>query len=680
MDTSAPKRRRTSPRTAVPVHSETESTTPRDAPPRASASPNRPSFASPTRASLERFNPEILRRRESQPRRLRSSPDAPPSASRAATPDSTGSLTRALRTQLELRSGARDGGAQVASEADSILHSPARRLGKSPARPTPRPLPPPAPEHDEELLRVISGRGLPGTSLGVLPEVTAPEPELPPTPKHPDPMVSTPPSGIHNTPSRRPKRSRALAEKLKSSSPLKRPLSRSAELPQKGAPLDFGLPSKPTQTGAPETPAPTTAELRGLRPADPDAEKKKLRDSLLAEIRQLERDLGVASKENERIRRARLSRQEPSPPGNKREILDLLRRYELPPEDNPRKPDPVEDWLASALNPIAFLPFNKPSTSGPPTLPPLRKGEDSEEPPPPISHHPLPMSADEALPYLQVFTPLTFTSHVSPLPRPDGEGPLLQNHAITASSTSPRGLFTARIEMTVNTRTMAVTELAVPRLDPAAEAELKPFVDRIVEKGNESVPNSGLYNNVSVLSWGMGEWLRVAVQRAKVWIVLEREVKDKEALTQMVARQRARKKTRRRRKRWVSQREDGDSDGEEEEGGDGSSSDGMKTYETADLLPFMGRTCMDLQIPVLDGGTGDTSALRVQWRIALDWTGEARNEIGVLVGVPGKWHKYDERGQLSGLPKLFDELIQGGEDPLTAVRTVVCLLAGEQRS
>jgi hypothetical protein len=30
------------------------------------------------------------------------------------------------------------------------------------------------------------------------------------------------------------------------------------------------------------------------------------------------------------------------------------------------------------------------------------------------------------------------------------------------------------------------------------------------------------------------------------------------------------------------------------------------------------------------------SMLRVQWRVGFDWTGEARSEIGVLVGVPGK--------------------------------------------
>ncbi|KAL2147545.1 hypothetical protein VTI28DRAFT_8800 [Corynascus sepedonium] len=733
MDSPAPKRRRTSPRNAVLVNLEAQSTTPRDAPPRSGSSPSRPSFASPTRATLERYNPDILRRRESQPRRLRSSPDTHPSASRPATPDSTGSLTRAMRTQLELRSATRDDGATATSEGGSILRSPARRLGPSrtPTRPTPRPLPPPAPEEDDELLRVLSTRLQPGIPPGVLPEVTAPEPELPPTPEHPDPVVSTPPSGIHNTPSRRPKRNRALAEKLKSSSPLKQPPLRPPDLFAKGS-LPLALQGKTIQAAvAPTEPTPSTAESRGSKPADPDANKKKLRDSLLAEISQLERDLDIAGKENERIRQARLSRLEPPLPSNGDEILDVLARHVLPPGSKPpTKPDPIEDWLASALNPIAFLPFSKPSASGePPALPRPYQHTQAEQPdeenlPPPVSHHPLPMTATEALPYLQAFSPLTFTSHVSPLPpRAPFEGnstsssgtrepPLLQHHSIAASSAAPRrGLFAARIEMTVDTGTMAIVSLTVPRLDPAAEAELRPFINKVVGggagEGHEAAgfggvagkadlprsSSSGLHNNISVLTWAMGEWLRVAVQRAKVWIVLEREVcAGKEALQEMVSRMRTgkaggRKKKRRRKKRWVERVEDDrvdeEEEGEQDGGSDGEeggeSVDGMDKYQTADLLPYMGRTCMDLEIPVLMGGEkGGPSMLRVQWQIGFDWTGEAQGEFGILVGLPGKWHKHDERGHLSGLPKLFDELIQGGEEPLHAVRTVVCLLAGEQ--
>jgi hypothetical protein len=404
------------------------------------------------------------------------------------------------------------------------------------------------------------------------------------------------------------------------------------------------LPAKKTQLAAPTAPEPTTAEIRGLKPVDPDAEKKKLRDSLLAEINSLERDLDLASTENERIRLARLSKRAPSPPANKHELLHLLGRHALPPDTNPPKPDPATDWLASALNPIAFLPFNKPSTQPVPTSQP-----HEDDLPPIASHHPLPMTAAEALPYLQVFHPLSFTAHVSPLPQTsssssnddgDSEGrPILQQHTITASSTSPRGLFSARIEMTVNTKTMTITKLSVPRLDLNAEGELRRFVEQVVvkkEAGDEKkgVGNSGMNNNVSVLAWGMGEWVRVAVQRARVWIVLEREVGsgEKGGLEGLVGRMRARRKKKRKRRRGGVEVGEGDDDDDGEEG----SEDGVGKYGAADLLPFMGRTSMDFEIPVLEGAGEEVSALRVQWRIKFDWTGEARSEIGVLVGVPGK--------------------------------------------
>ncbi|CAP66514.1 uncharacterized protein PODANS_4_3220 [Podospora anserina S mat+] len=140
------------------------------------------------------------------------------------------------------------------------------------------------------------------------------------------------------------------------------------------------------------------------------------------------------------------------------------------------------------------------------------------------------------------------------------------------------------------------------------------------------------------------------------------------------------RKLRERKKRnsMRTRRGDEDEDEEEEEG-----EEEEERYDTGELLPYMGKTCLDLEVPVLNGkgeGEGEVSGLRVMWKIEFDWTGEARSDIGVLVGMPGKWRKHDERGQLSGIPRLFDELVQGGEDPLIAVRTVVSLLAGEQTS
>ncbi|KAK0704092.1 hypothetical protein B0T21DRAFT_106683 [Apiosordaria backusii] len=695
METSAPKRRRTSPRTAVQIQLEQESTTPPETSAQLGGSPRRPSYASPTRASLERHNPEILRRRESQPSQSQDqsqsqlSPNAPLPTE---TPDSTGGLTRALRTQLDLRSAKRNGDSAAgdgqndgakAGEEDKGLRSPARRLSAKRAtgipRPIPRPLPPPAPEEAVEAINPFARRGLRRSPpMGVLPEVVVPEPELPPTPERPDPVVSTPPSGIHNTPSRRPKRSKALAERIKSSSPLKQPPMRPPEPGQlHGSTQESSFPSKKGQQVSPAAPQePTTAELRGLKPIDPETDKKKLRDSLLAELASLEQDLNVGTTENERIRQARLSKKEASPPPNPTEIISLLRRHALPPEKE-ALPDPTDDWLASALNPISFLPFSKPLPTAPQPVP-----DNLDKPI--ISHHPMAMTAAESLPFLRAFTPLTFTSQIFPLPKQEDK-PLLQQHFITASSATPsKGLFTARIEMTVNTKTLAVQQIQVPKMDPpAAAAELSPFINKIINKPNDgSVPSSGLYNNISVLTWAMGEWLRVGVERAKVWRVLEEEINDKAKLVEMVRKSRERKKQNRGRKR---RNDDHDEEGEDEEeqDRDEAGKEGKKLDDAGDLLPYMGKTCLDLEIPVLNDKRGEekmTSGLRVTWKIEFDWTGEARSDLGVLVGMPGKWHKHDERGQLSGIPRLFDELIRGGEEPLSAVRTVVSLLAGEQRS
>ncbi|EGO54310.1 hypothetical protein NEUTE1DRAFT_68844 [Neurospora tetrasperma FGSC 2508] len=721
MEDPAPKRRRTSPRNSVPVPSDEapttqqpNQTTPEDTPaPESSGdtSTKRPSYASPTKASLQRHNPEVLQRRES--------------------------LSLALRSQSE-------------SHDNNPLRSPARRPGiaKSPERPNPRPLPPPAPEDDEVILNPFRGRGLHRSPVpGVLPKVIVPEPDLPPTPEHPDLVVSTPPSGIHNTPSKRPRRSKALAETLRSSSPTKRAPVMSAKTAQLLVP---GKPSEklapiPTTTEIPaEAQEPTTAELRGLQPPDPDADKKRLRDSLLAEIAELERDLAVASKENERLRQAYVSKLKPSAPPNAIEILDLLRRRALPPKEQ-KDPDPsiaATSWLSSALHPIAFLPFSKPPSTGD-DLPSLFSTVDDEKAEkPPISHHPLPMSADEALPYLQVFTPLTFTSAIFPLPPTESEPepslvssaaaaaaaaaadqqPLLQRHYITA--TTPSKSFTARLELTVNTSNIfSITDLSVPLIHPpTAAAELAPLIERIIEQSKKGTSSSAMHNNVSVLCWAMGEWVRVAKERARVWCVLETELNaGKEAVRNMVEgwRERSRMRQKRRTRMGVGkgskkrkaprrdrdrERDGGDGGGRkrDEEGGSDENEqqeeemeeeeeeeelDGKKVPEQ-ELVPYMSRTSMDFDIPLLlgsgggpggagDPGSAEKSSLRVQWKIEFDWTGEARSDIRVFVALPGKWHKCDERGQLAKIPALFDDLVQGGEEPLSAVRTVAALLAGE---
>ncbi len=653
MESSAPKRRRTSPRAAALADSgnNAESTTPPDPPPAGGSKSQRPSFASPTKASLSRHNPEILSRR--RPASRGREEDAP-SASRPTSRGSDENLSAMLDAQLERRSetGIMDTGTGMerlegesnvgqgepkSALPESSRRSPIRKIGgsmaakpkRTPNKPNPRPLPPPGPDDDEDILDPGMRRSLRRQGLGVLLTRGDAEPELPPTPEHPDPEFTTPPSGIHNTPSKRPRRDKSLAERI-GSSPLK-PQPRKPQIVRRGSP-----PQAKKRSGSAKNEkgkgkvGQSTKAARGIKPLDPDADKTKLRDSLLVELRQLEHDLEVATTENERIRQARLSQLEVSPPDNSDELLDVLRRHGVPPEVE--EADATTKWLRAALNPMAFLPFAKSSSSS------LLLGEEQaeEEEKPPISHHPISMTAEEELPYLQTFTPLSLSSNVAMLTQQGPGAPLLQKHSITATTSNPAGVFAARIEMTVNTKTLAVTELAVPRLDPSAAPELSPFIRSVV---NQTNPNSALTNNISVLAWAMAEWVRVAMRRAKVWHLLEEQLGSKDALAESVAAIRARKK-RKRTRRDAGQEDDEDGQVWNNAAASAKAGDGG-TLSQAELLPHMGRTSMDLDIPAIDGSEDeDKSGLRVQWRIEFDWTGEAQSRIGVLLGVPGKCELY----------------------------------------
>ncbi|KAK7747449.1 hypothetical protein SLS53_001704 [Cytospora paraplurivora] len=731
MESSAPKRRKTSPTAAVHV----ESTTPPDPPPEqhqrqreelqgrpsSTKSPKRPSFAAPTTSSLARSNPDILARRRAP---ASQQAEEPPVSQPDPHNDEFG-ISAALTAQLEHHSesaatasspsaptpqDAVDArpthgapGANVEGQGDDS-QSPLESAGEStvggqaqPNRPRlePRPLPPPGPENDEDLLNPFTGRKLPRSPLRtvLLPPGARESPELPPTPQNPDPVVSTPPSGIHNTPSKRRRPGNVAGVAARPTSPTKEDSQwkeqhglGSGPPPQKNTHKTMALrvarrgspkqiveqQSPPSQKGKePEGKsssefAPGTHPRRSIR-LNPHAQKESERDALLKEVERLEADLELATRANERSARSLPSSADRS------EVVDLLRRHLLPAEGTEAETESNAKWLEAAMNPMALLGFNgRTSLNIPPPIP--EKKEKAE--PPPISHHPIPMTASEEIPYLQVFAPLAFTSTITTLPPPPNNerGPTLQKHTIHIRSATPPGLFVAQLEMTVNTRTHAVSGLTVPRLDPTAD-ELRMFINRVCHP--MAPHHSALSRNVNVLTWAMGEWYRVALKRAKFWHALERQLgpEAKDGLSELVGAMRTRKK-RRRRGQGQQQGEDSNVGASFESAGSGSI-DGM-LLSKADLLPHMGRTSMDLEVPCFaEEADGVQSELRVKWRIDFDWTGEARSDLRVEVGVPAKWQAADNRNSIVGLAKLFNNLIKGGEDPLTAVKTVVALLAGE---
>lgn len=756
IESSAPKRRRTSPRTSIPIFNGQTDPAPS------------PSYASPTRASLARFNPEILERRDAAQRaadrdsRPRSTSQASEVSLRALTvardtgatgqhqdvdtePAEAGSqspirsaprrpkgsrLRETLSAHLQQRIGITPTAASQAlgrSDSHSSTGIPSRNparpsdggLGaapkRSPSKPKPRPLPPAESGSEEELLNPFARRGLRRTPPGgmqplprespfVVPADN--EPELPPTPTQQgkdDPVVTTPPSGIHDTPLRRARRRSGQGKK---NSPLKHQSFPTAEDPgtpskSKGTTTAFVVEDDPDAVVDDEERTPGTRggggthPARGIPPTDAHAEKRALRDELQAEVARLEADLRFATSENETLhqlqQRQRKTPQPPSPPQQHgEELLGLLQRYLLPSSDEETTPpDPSQLLFDAAMDPTSWLSFSAVTPAPIPAPPP---GKDS---PAPVSHHPIPMTADEELGFLRAFTPFEFSSTTTIPPREHADAPLLRQHSM--SIRDPNGFFAAKLEMVVNTDTLRIDQLRVPRLDPAAISELGPFVETICA-GKQ---NSAMDRNVSILGWAMAEWHRISVERARVWCLLEREVADRGRLLEIVGRMRKRKRPGRRAQ-----------DDEEGEGGTDSTgtAEGAGEFPRAALLAHMGRT--NFEVPLPDDGEEDESrwpCLRIQWRIEFDWTGEGVSRVGVLLGVPGKckstaalgccrplgqstaresWEMLtilfflvgrvaDDSGALAGVQKVFGDLVKGDENPLNAVRAVASLLVGD---
>ncbi|KFA71627.1 hypothetical protein S40288_03647 [Stachybotrys chartarum IBT 40288] len=635
MEESAPKRKRLSPIEAT-ASSDRDAPVPASTPSRPRA--KRPSFASPTKASLARHNPQILeRRRSASP--VKSSPARPaqPSAdlasNRTAGPaDTSYDIPASEPAEDSPRSPPSD------SNEDNDDSAPSARRFKgglastplrSQAKPAPRPLPPPEPEGEDE--NPFLGRALRRSPVTGISFPAPPEPELPPS--APDPITSTPPRGIHSSPLRWRDKGKA-----KKSSPLKAPPLRPAAEPRErleqlaqdnGAPIDSS----------------TDSARRVLR-FDPNLDKRKERDSLRNELASLKKDLSTVRKENERIRLMQASGRILAAT-DEDNVVAAVRRHLMPRDANVQQIT-SQDLLKKALKPLGLLPVSKPRSLqsfvdlGPEDYSDIK------------SHHPVVMTAREELPYLQLFSEFTVDSNsgIAMLPS-TADYPLRQRYSITLRSRNIPGLFSANIIMIVNAMNHTILELDVPSLEPAAKAELRPFIDKICMGDC----NRSMQKNVGILSWAMGEWVRIAGQRALLWAGLEKELTSKGDLLDKIATYRAQKS------QPVVDEED-----------ELSNEAPISTCKRADLLRFIGQQAYELSLP---SSGGDASAcVRLEWKIVFDWSGEASSKLSVKLGVPGKWRKSDQRGALGKLPQLFDDLVDGGEKTVDTIKTMLGLLVG----
>ncbi|KAL6852313.1 hypothetical protein ACO1O0_006856 [Amphichorda felina] len=538
---------------------------------------------------------------------------------------------------------------------------------RSPAKPSPRPLPPPGPDGEDDYNPFI-GRTLrrsPETGVRVPPP---PEPQLPPSVD--DPISSTPPRGIHSSsPSRN--KGKNKTKTTKTGSPLKQPPARPGDneneivnpLPRKlfG---DKGAPPSSLRNGT--VLAETTNNVRKIAAFDANTEKRKERDALRDQLAKLKRDLEVTARQNDRIRAMQKSGRT-VPLADESEIMEIIRRQLLP-QHWDSQPTQTQMLAKAALDPMAIVPFGKPAASAVPT------DADEEEIADIKSHNPIPMTAEEELPFLQLFAPFSASSSLTVLPR-IGEEPLLQLFTIQLRSRNSPGLFGAKLEVTVESTKLSIVSLKIAALEPAAKPELGAFLERICTGDC----NRSMQRNVGIVSWAMAEWLRVAEQRARFWSQLHRDTASKELLLETSKHARTRKGKRAK-------------DGQEKETQEAKEG----PIKSQELLRFMGEQSFDLRVPSIHGST-PPSSLRLSWKIEFDWSGEAQSKVAVMVGVPGKCeynyepcfsstfiadinegHQTDRKGALGKLPSLFQNLVEAGEEPKVAVRKVVALLVGEE--
>lgn len=471
------------------------------------------------------------------------------------------------------------------------------------------------------------------------PELPPSEPELPPSepelpPSVPDPVSTTPPQRMNTSPSRwkrtapddsplkqppqrlpkkpdlgkgtasRAPRPIAPTEAVEDNSPLKQPPQR---LPQKSS-LGKGTGTKVSRPIAPAEvlEEETSAIVRKTRSFDPDYKRKRERDDLKRQIELMKKDLKILQRENERIRLKQQTGRDlalSDPEG----VLEIL-RPQLNKENDSRKPMSTQHLLKAALNPGSLLPFGKPLVAL------SSKAEVEKKLPEMKSHHPVPMTAQEELPYLELFSPFTASTNISML-SPLSKEPVRQLHSITLQSREVPGIFTSKIDMVVNAVNLTILDLHVAAIEPAARSELRPFVDKLCADDC----NRSMQRNVGIICWAMGEWVRVATERAAFWYELEQKLGTEKAIIETS--QRIKMKKSRRGKNPTDDVND-------------TASEEKRDMKRADLFRLIGQPHYDISLPS-SVDSESASTMRFQWKAEFDWTGEARSKLAVMVGVPG---------------------------------------------
>ncbi|OJD39776.1 uncharacterized protein BKCO1_2000113 [Diplodia corticola] len=613
----SPKRRRTS--AEPPVVTENGDFRPRNALRR--TPPRRASFLSPTRASLARFNPEVLSRRAS-------AASAAPEPDEPSQPPSRGQ--RALSYVL----GESQQNPGLPSEGNNAAAAPQQDGG-------------------DQRRRSIGGRLLPtrdvlqAAAADQLAQesVAQAEDDLPTYPTgSPAARPDLPPEqALFSSPSKKARRNKSLGQRL--SSPFK-----PRELPLRPEPaeqdLDAGAGNmrlaerrqveESTQgvdsTAFESRPPPDVPKVE-----DDSKEKQKQKDRLQKQLQEMQEEIRQYEQEIERNRTA--SGEDSAE--DMSALVSLITKANPPPSSlKPEAPS-----LSSLLS--AFLPLAKPIR--PPT-PPLEEPEEA------LPSH-APIELENPLPYLRFITTFEYDSRIDV-----GEEIGHQIHSI--SIRSPDSLLHLELKLSANPATQSVTKLEIASLSPWASHDLGAWIKlRAAE------------NDIGAVCWATESYYDVAVKRAKCWAKCYR--KFGHLLDHGPPVQDGRGSGKRTVQRVGTHQEVPTSSNlleEETEEVSGIGNDVAvgdqedRRIKRLELMYGLGRERINLRSRQV--------LFKVSWKIRFDWTGEAESVVGADVALPGVWREADDRGSLRKIPATFDKLV-GEMGVFEATKTMVGLLFAE---
>ncbi|KAH8732480.1 hypothetical protein GQ44DRAFT_697696 [Phaeosphaeriaceae sp. PMI808] len=275
--------------------------------------------------------------------------------------------------------------------------------------------------------------------------------------------------------------------------------------------------------------------------------------------------------------------------------------------------DNVKDSVPVSTLLCSFLPFSVI------TLPQPRTKEEKTPAP---SHQPIKLA--DPMPYLEMFTSFNISTQIS-LPRSKSSSANRAHQKHTIDITGPQKLLTAQTTVTINSQANEIIGMNIVDLSPWAEPELGTFLRKRAHE-----------KDLSNACWAIETYWTIAQKRAQYWNRCET------TFAHLLIGQ-INKDTENRRSQTNT---------------------GTK-MSRKDLNRHLGRDSLVLQDKHV--------LLKVNWRIAFDWTGEAESDVTIETAFPSAWTEADAGRALSKVPETFVSLVQS-RGAFEATKVVTALL------